>query len=78
MSASIITLVWGRARRAVSGRIPGPGRVLVEAFDTALVELRVGDRAALFAHTCFAERAVMLQLPCVVLALNYVLLGRPI
>jgi hypothetical protein len=49
------------------------GRVLRKAVKAALMQLRIGDWAALFAHSCLPKAPIGFEEPIVTLALNDIL-----
>jgi hypothetical protein len=49
------------------------GRVLRKAVKAALMQLRIGDGAALFAHSCLPKAPIGFEEPIVTLALNDIL-----
>jgi len=50
-----------------------PGLVLRKAVEAALMQLRIGDWAALSAHTCLPKASVGFEESIVTLALNQIL-----
>src|SRR5499427_10107584 len=55
------------------GRVGRRGLVLRKAVEAALTQLRIGDWAALFAHSCLPKTPIGFEEPIVTLALNDIL-----
>jgi len=64
-------------RMAVLGRSTAVELVPSKAVEALSMKLRIGNRAALLAHTRLAERRVSLEQPLVLFALHDVALRRP-
>ncbi|MGA7264509.1 MAG: hypothetical protein WBX30_26955 [Stellaceae bacterium] len=72
----LVCMVPGRGDLSVRCRRCDHGRVFLEARQALLMELWIGNRAALLAHSRLAEGAVCLQHSSVMVAMHDVLAGR--
>jgi hypothetical protein len=72
----LVCMVPGRGDLSVRCRRCDHRRVFLEARQALLMELRIGNRAALLAHSRLAEGAVCLQHSSVMVAMHDVLAGR--
>jgi hypothetical protein len=72
----LVCMVPGRGDLSVRSRRRDHGRVFLEARQALLMELRIGNRTTLLAHSRLAEGAVCLQHSSVMVAMHDVLAGR--
>jgi hypothetical protein len=72
----LVCMVPGRGDLSVRSRRCDHGRVFLEARQALLMELRIGNRTTLLAHSRLAEGAVCLQHSSVMVAMHDVLAGR--